>query len=187
MDNNPTFRDAAAAAAWAEEVLAKQGLGSQLGRLNRKFGYGEMTADEACDFAHTIVMIVSGYPLKIQATAFSYVYGREDHHRESALVEDLTRRMIDYLLAQDVELKPTDKLRDLSIATLRSQREMYLFGRHHPMARIARFMRMSPNTFKDKKSVWPELYGMTRTSVRHWVDSATKGLDCLLRERGFVV
>lgn len=180
-----SFANAADAVSWAEEVLDKQGAGSQLGRLLKKAGYGEMTSDEARDHAHTIVMILAGYPHKMQAASFSYVYGRHDHYRESTLTEELTRRMADLLLAKEAE-KPVDKLRDLAIATLRSQREMYLFNRHHPMARIARFVQVPSSTFRDTRSHWPELYGETRTTVRRWVDDARKGLDELFRERGFV-
>lgn len=185
-DKKPTFKDAAAAVAWAEEVLDKQGARSQLGKLLKRF-LGEFTADEARDYAHTIVMIVSGYPHKLHAEAFSYVYGRYSSHRERILTEELAVRMVARSTAGGHKPKPRDKLRDLAVATLRSQREAYLFNRRHAMAVIARFMRLSPNTFKDKSSTWPELYGETRSTVRRWVDEADKGLNESLRERGFVV
>jgi len=185
-DQKLTFKNTAAAVAWAEEVLDKQGARSQLGRL-MKFGFGELTADEARDLAHTIVMIVSGYSPRIQAEAFGYVYGRDDDHRERILTEDLAARMATRADELNVRRPNKEILRRLAIATLRSQREMYLFNRHNTMTRIARFIGMAPDTFRDKRLVWVDLYGLSRTTTRYWVDSATKGLDELLRERGFVV
>lgn len=198
QDNKPTFKDAAAAVAWAEEVLDKQGARSQLRKLLKRID-GEYTADEARDYAHTIVMIVSRYPHKLHAEAFSYVYGRHSAHRERILTEELAVRMAAHIAAGGHKPKPVIKLRTLAAVVLDAQRDVYLNCRHHPLGRIASIVDkrlreesggrvgFSASLLRGKATVWPELYGETRSTVRHWVDEAGNGLNDLLRERGFVV
>lgn len=181
-----TFPDAASAVAWAEEVLDKQGAKSQLGALLKVKGYGEMTADEACDFAHTIVMIVARHMPKIEEHAFCYYNGRYNHHRESRLIEELVWRMQNMIQDMKAEPKKPETLQMLSLAVMRAGRELYLFGRYHPKARIERMAEIPKGELRKKDSIWFALHAMAKKAVNDWADQADRALNETLRERGFV-
>lgn len=181
-----TFPDAASAVAWAEEVLDKQGAKSQLGALLKVKGYGEMTADEACDFAHTIVMIVARNKPDIETHAFCYHNGRYNHHRESQIIEELVRRMQNMIADLKAQPRKPETLQMLSLAVIRSGRELYLFGRYHPKARIERMAGIPKGELRQRDSAWFALHAMAKKAVQDWVDQADRALNQALKDRGFV-
>jgi hypothetical protein len=177
------FQTAPEAFEWAEEILARHPVESQIAKLNKIRGAGEFTMDEMRDMALTIVSVVSRVEPSGLSLAFRYVYGRED----GVVLQDLTDSLMRYLYRSVPKVKGREPRRMVQfvVSVASGYRASTLYKRKEKsMNRIAGETGVSRQALSENG--WPDMIAAVRGSLDQSMKRAESWIADELRERGFM-
>ncbi len=177
------FPDAATAFMWAEEMLSKSNVTSQLSHLIRtQPGYGEFTRDELYDLALTIAGTVERITSPGMAFAYKYIYGRDDNY----VIQSLVSHLVDHVRAHCNEAAGKHHLVLVRLAhsVAEGTRKYCIAGRRQSQASVARDIGVYPQNFS--KLGWLDIMIFARRSLKEWMDSAEKEVRAMLDEKGMI-
>jgi len=181
MSGEIVFASVTDAVTWAEEWTRRPDCGSQIGRLMRKYGTGDLTRQEVIDIAQTISVITAQCEPPT-GVAMKCVYGGYDMDRDIALGETIGAHLAE---REPGRRKPREKLNKLGHVTIKAERAWELYGDRYPYARMAHDIGVSRQQFR-KGIHWPELLHQARELLRAWLDRAIRQIGQALRDRGWL-
>lgn len=177
------FPDAATAFMWAEEILSRTSVESQIMRMMRtQSGYGELTRDEIYDLALTIAGTVERIAPAGMKFAYKHIYGREDNYVIQSFVAHLASHVRTY--CTEASGKHHLMLVRLAHSVAEGTRKYWLYGRPQSKASVARDVGVHRQRFSE--SGWPELLLFTRHAINAWMDEADSQVRDALSAKGMI-
>lgn len=169
---------------WAEEVVTRPNLGSQLGKYFIKAGNG-MDRQELMDIAHTITCITNNCkPFK--GMAMRCVYRGHSRDDDKTVGDELARRMDSHqLLFTKAQRKSNEQLRKLGLCIVKAERAKELYADRYPVSRIAREVGISQPKFTTNMA-WTVLYSNGLLIIRDMLSQAEREIGLELEVRGWL-
>ena len=172
------FGDAAKAIRWAEEYASRPDLGSQIGKLMKRSGSGDLVWDIAISISSHLACLEPS----VVGQAAKVVYGVPDRPRDEFVANEIAAIL---KKSEAGKGKAYEKLRNLAIATIWAERRKILHGRRFPAKRMAKLVGVSRHQFITSIG-WLELRVDALAIFRQWLKSADQQMTDYLSERGLL-
>jgi hypothetical protein len=176
------FRDAPAAFSWAEEILSRYPVESQISKLDRVPSGGEFSLDELRDQALTIVSVASRVKPQHAGLAFRYVYGRGDNLVITDLVDALMRHV--YATVSKARGKHPHRLTNLVNTLLQGFRRYTQYHEKQINAQLAGVAHVTRQSFTE--SGWMDIVHGVRGILNDWLRIANDAITQELIDKGFI-